>query len=204
MSEFEMILEATEHQKEIESTRVGGFGGSDAKVFANIYKKGLFLLSKADTRRIAVAMGTVPADPHEDSVYTINGHRFEAEVAEYLGQFLSGVEKEKVLEKPYAKNFRTFAHADYYLDGTVYECKFYTKDTTEEAAKKVKEQLQWYYLMGAKEVILVHGTGTHEPYHVETINVQRIPRNESMVNELRAGVQKLDKAINQGYKPIIF
>ena len=47
-----------QHQMEIENTRVGGFGGSDAALFLRIAKKGgVEGLSNTDLYRIAVAMG---------------------------------------------------------------------------------------------------------------------------------------------------
>ena len=49
---------------EIENTRVGGFGGSDAALFLRIAKKGgVDGLSNTDLYRIAVAMGIKPYVP---------------------------------------------------------------------------------------------------------------------------------------------
>ena len=45
------------HQQEIESTRRGGFGGSDAKMIYKIGLKGIESLNNTDKIRIAVAKG---------------------------------------------------------------------------------------------------------------------------------------------------
>ena len=56
--------ELKNHQQEIENTRVGGFGGSDAALFLRIAKKGgVEDLSNTDLYRIAVAMGISPYVP---------------------------------------------------------------------------------------------------------------------------------------------
>ena len=57
-------MEEIKHQQEIQSTRVGGFGGSDAAMFLRIAKKGgVEGLSNTDLYRIAVAMGIKPYVP---------------------------------------------------------------------------------------------------------------------------------------------
>ena len=48
------------HQKEIEQSRIGGFGGSDAKMFYKVGLKGMSALSATDMKRIAAAKGLQP------------------------------------------------------------------------------------------------------------------------------------------------
>ena len=71
-------LEQQQHQQEIESTRVGGFGGSDAAMFLRIAKRGgVDGLSNTDLYRIAVAMGIKPYAPVPVTEAMQAGHTFE-------------------------------------------------------------------------------------------------------------------------------
>ena len=71
-------LEQQQHQMEIETSRVGGFGGSDAALFLRIAKKGgVEGLSNTDLYRIAVAMGIKPYVPVSPTEAMQNGHIFE-------------------------------------------------------------------------------------------------------------------------------
>ena len=70
--------ELKNHQQEIEATRVGGFGGSDAAMFLRIAKKGgVDGLSNTDLYRIAVAMGIKPYVPVPVTEAMQNGHTFD-------------------------------------------------------------------------------------------------------------------------------
>ena len=74
-----------QHQQEIENTRVGGFGGSDAALFLRIAKKGgVDGLSNTDLYRIAVAMGIKPYAPVPVTEAMQAGHTFEDSYARYL------------------------------------------------------------------------------------------------------------------------
>ena len=48
------------HKTEIITSRKGGFGGSDAKMFLKVGKNGIESLSETDKMRIAVALGQIP------------------------------------------------------------------------------------------------------------------------------------------------
>ena len=50
-------MTTTAHIEEIETTRIGGFGGSDAAMFYKIGLKGLSALTNSDKKRIRVAKG---------------------------------------------------------------------------------------------------------------------------------------------------
>ena len=170
-------LEQQQHQMEIETTRVGGFGGSDAAMFLRIAKKGgVEGLSNTDLYRIAVAMGIKPYVPVPVTEAMQNGHIFEDSYARYLDAQGKPYEREvKLMAKKQPKNFKIFAHADFTFDGKVYktnntfifvhECKFIQDQATtiEEVAKNYQAQLQWYYLMGAEYVDLIRGYG--DPNH---------------------------------------
>ena len=50
-------MTTTTHKNEIEVTRVGGFGGSDASLFYRVGLRGLSALNNTDKKRIRVAKG---------------------------------------------------------------------------------------------------------------------------------------------------
>ena len=49
------LMKTIQHKNEIEGTRVGGFGGSGAKMFYKIGLIGLSALNNSDKKRIRVA-----------------------------------------------------------------------------------------------------------------------------------------------------
>lgn len=187
----------TTHDNEILTTRVGGFGGSDAAMFLKIGLKGLSALSESDKRRIAVALGQVDYIPVRQTIEMEAGHLFENAMAN--GE-LQRYEREKMLTgtSVQPKNFRIFAHADFSNEsGHVVECKF-SKSETVEVLNRYKAQLQWYYMLGAKKVTLLHGTGQANPFyqngieidHVEQVDID--PQSE-IINALLHGINLIDE-----------
>lgn len=196
------------HQEEIQATRVGGFGGSDAKIFASIAKKGLENIGQTYLRRIAVAMGLAEYQAIPQTEAMAKGHEFEdrLELTYACLPETMQLERETKLElgeywfSP--KNFKIFAHADFYIksEKKVLESKYIENidTTTFEVAEKYKYQLQWYYLLGAESVTLVRGYG--EEMQVEEME---IVVDNAIINELIAGIVELDKAISNGWQPTL-
>ena len=203
---------------EIETSRVGGFGGSDAAMFLRIAKKGgVEGLSNTDLYRIAVAMGIKPYVPVPVTEAMNNGHIFEDSYARMLKD--SGVNFDREVKimphKLQMQNFAIFAHADFilythegryynsadYFDA-VHECKFIADEgrCIEEVAKTYEAQLQWYYMLNVEYVDLIRGYG--DPTHP---NIQRIAieEDETIVEQLLQGIQLLDDAIEHGWVPEI-
>ena len=109
-----------QHQMEIETTRVGGFGGSDAALFLRIAKKGgVEGLSNTDLYRIAVAMGIKPYVPVPVTEAMQNGHIFEDSYERILKDSgITSYEREvKLVAECQPKNFKIFAHADFLING---------------------------------------------------------------------------------------
>ena len=199
---------------EIENTRIGGFGGSDAAMFLRIAKKGgVDGLSNTDLYRIAVAMGIKPYVPVPVTEAMNNGHIFEDSYARYLDAQGKPYQREvKLLAKKQPKNFKIFAHADFTFDGKVYktndtfifvhECKFIQDQATtiEEVAKNYQAQLQWYYLLGAEYVDLIRGYG--DPNHPK-MEIFEVDEDEEIINQLKEGIRLLDDAIEHGWVPEI-
>jgi hypothetical protein len=194
-------LEAIQHQNEIERTRVGGFGGSDAKMFYKIGMRGLSALSNSDKKRIRVAKGIDEYKPVFQTEAMRKGHEFEDW---YWENHLSEKGRELYQREVKicgfgARNFGTFAHADLYYTQSkiVEELKFLQYPNTAAAEAQYMAQLQWYYMLGVKKVRLIVGDsndydlmkGEHSGVNVNTVV---IARNEEFIETLRAGIKLLD------------
>lgn len=197
-----------QHQEEIQATRVGGFGGSDAKIFASIAKKGLENIGQTYLRRIAVAMGLQEYQPILQTEAMAKGHEFEDRLELNYSALPETMQPEREVKLELGKfwfspkNFKIFAHADFCLknEKKVFEAKFIedANTTTSEVAEKYKYQLQWYYLLGAEAVTLVRGYG--EEMRVEEMEIEE---DNVIINELIAGIVALDKAISNGWQPTL-
>ena len=207
--------EIKSHQMEIESTRVGGFGGSDAALFLRIAKKGgVEGLSNTDLYRIAVAMGIKPYVPVSPTEAMQNGHIFEDSYEKMLKD--SGINFDREVKimphKLQMQNFAIFAHADFvfytyegnsadYFDA-VHECKFIADEekSADDVAETYKAQLQWYYMLGVENVNLIRGYG--DPNHPSTQDLI-IDEDENIIDNLKLGIRLLDEAISDGWVPEI-
>ena len=195
--------QAQKHAQEIQKTRVGGLGGSDAAIVYKIGLNGMGALTVTDMRRLAVMTGKAEQVDFGGNAYTNAGHMFEDYAEKALPFGACGYEREKVLEAQLAHNFKTFAHADFVtgeMHDAVIECKF-VQDTTANTISKYYAQLQWYYMLGARTVALYHGTGTADPFEVETGELVPIERDETAIKILLAGIKTLDEALAKGWEP---
>ena len=193
------------HQQEIETSRVGGFGGSDAALFLRIAKKGgVEDLSNTDLYRIAVAMGIKPYAPVSPTEAMQNGHIFEDSYERMLKDSGTTFEREvKLVAECQPTNFHIFAHADFITDNNyVEECKFIqdNEKTADDVAKTYEAQLQWYYMLGVECVDLVRGYGNPEYPIIQHI---AIDEDENIIDKLNLGIQILDEAISDGWVPEI-
>lgn len=202
-NEFAAQVAASEkaqaHAQEIKETRVGGLGGSDAAILHKIGLNGLSALSMTDQKRLAIMVGTLEQSDWNGNAYTNAGHAFE----DWSAKYING-EREVYMSAELARNFKTFAHADF-IDtadsaNPVIECKFVQMQTN-QVINKYYSQLQWYYLLGAKKVLLFHGTGTAEPFDVEETFLRKIERDEAEIDILRNGIKVLDEALSNGWRP---
>ena len=205
--------ELKNHQQEIENTRVGGFGGSDAALFLRIAKKGgVEGLSNTDLYRIAVAIGIKPYVPVPVTEAMQNGHIFEDSYEKMLKD--SGVNFDREVKimphKLQMQNFAIFAHADFvfytynsadYFDA-VHECKFIADEgrCIEEVAKTYEAQLQWYYMLGVENVNLIRGYGDPNNPSIQDLIIDE---DENIIDALKLGIRLLDEAISDGWVPEI-
>ena len=180
------------HQQEIAATRVGFLGGSDAALVYNVTECGVEGLSNTDIKRLKVLFGCMPPADWGGNAYTKAGHDFEDFVSDFLPTYMGvQAEREKVMHGTQYKNFATQAHADFYADGVVYECKCVGKKTTEKVEKDYYAQLQWYYMLGAQMVYLVHGCSA-----TEIVDIVPIERNEGYIAMLQNGCEMIDGAVD--------
>lgn len=192
---------AQKHAQEIQQTRIGGLGGSDATLILKIGESGLAALSATDHKRLCIMMGKTEPDNWAGNAFTNAGHLFEDWAEQNIPWGDKGYEREKILSQPLARNFKVFAHADFVEFGEVVtECKF-VQGTTQNCATKYAAQLQWYYMLGAKDVVLFHGSGTADPFEVWETNTLPIARDEQIITYLLAGIKTLDEAISGGWEP---
>ena len=199
--ELDKSIEAIEHQNEIERTRTGGFGGSDAKMFYKIGLKGLSTLSNSDKKRIRVAKGIDEYKPIFQTEAMRKGHEFE----DWYYSKIDSIEN-KIIKREFkicsfdARNFDTFAHADLYdtQSKIVEELKFLQDPNIAVAEAQYMAQLQWYYMLGVRDVWLTVGdsgyhylmNGEYSGVHVNSVVVSR---DEDFIETLRGGVNILDE-----------
>lgn len=198
---------AQAHAQEIKQTRVGGLGGSDAAMVLRIAERGLAGLTATDMRRLCVMIGTAE-QPQFETPYTNAGHAFE-EYAEQVLPLGETYQREAYMTKPLADQFKTFAHADFVADmkdengnecAVVIECKYVQKPTA-KVIETYFAQLQWYYMLGAKEVHLYHGTGAVDPFCVEECVLVPVERDDNTVEMLLQGIKILNDAMRDGWTP---
>lgn len=188
-----------QHSKEIENTRVGGFGGSDAAIFYKVGLNGLSALTATDKKRIRVAKGIEPYEPIPATPAMQRGHDFEDWFASsdneeglHASAADMGFQREKKIQRQLAKNFDTFAHADFYQEGAAYELKCVKQP--EQAILTYHSQLQWYYAIGVERVLLI--TQDSSKAFGDGMQIVEIGRDEEAIAILLAGVQMIDEAWN--------
>ena len=178
-------------KNEIERTRVGGFGGSDAAMFYRVGLKGIEALTDTDKRRIAVALGQVEFEPIPTNAAMEGGNAFEAYLATH---HFPEMENNGLLEADFQpRNFRIFAHADFVLwvddsHFTVVEAK-YTGASLVDTKQTYMPQLQWYYLLGADEVELAKGT---QGLPFKKFSCSPVYRNQNIIDTLHRGIDTID------------
>ena len=176
----------TTHKQEIEVTRVGGFGGSDAAMFYRIGLKGLSAITNSDKKRIRVAKGMDEYKPIPMNDAMQRGHDFEDWYSENYQS--AAMERERKFTRDLAKNFNTFFHADF-SDTFIYELK--STSNTDDVLATYEAQLQWQHMISAMPVYIVISDSSL-PFEncSEPIKVKR---NERIIEILQNGIRLLDE-----------
>lgn len=181
------------HNEEIRSTRVGGFGGSDAAMVLSIAKaiEAGEKLNTTQRHRLNQSKG-LELVPQFSNADTEAGHRFEDDVAGILKEWT----REQVIydkKGDLYENFKVFAHADFYLTNTnsVKECKWTRTLNLDGLLERYQPQLQWYYMLGAHAVSLAYCIVNAESGEEDRGCVD-VPRDDAMINDLRCALRLID------------
>ena len=205
MNDFDKLTYEQQHAKEIQSSRFGWFGGSDAKMLLDVYLKRRDFMTMSNTQRgrFNMLMGWSTRYGEFDTPCIRGGHAFEDYMQDKIcglqnAQGISGtLEREKVLRGDLYHYFGTMAHADYVIGERVFELKYIYNTPTEKVAERYECQLQWYYMLGAKDVVLVHGEGCAEPFQCFRVHEWYVPRDEEMIAALREACEWADYVIEK-------
>jgi hypothetical protein len=183
-------MQRDKHTQEIEATRIGGFGGSDAKLFYKIGLKGIESLSNTDKKRIRVAKGIDERHSISDTPAMAKGRAFE----DWYAERVPHLRREDKIQKIYTKKFKTFAHCDFmdYIANEVEELK--CLESPSLAEHHYMHQLQWYYLLGASGVKLTVCDSTFETFEEGLQETIMIARDEQYIATLLKGIKLLSEA----------
>ena len=180
-------MTTTAHKQEIEVTRVGGFGGSDASLFYRVGLRGLSALNNTDKKRIRVAKGMDEYKSIQMNDAMQRGHDFEDFYE--MSESTSLMSREVLFSTELAKNFKTFFHADFSDKYYVYELK--CVQNPDNVEKDYEAQLQWQAMVSGMKVCLVvcDSSKRFEDYN-EPIE---IIRDENVINILKNGIRLIDE-----------
>ena len=203
MNAFYQLTNAHTHAQEITGSRFGWFGGSDAKTLLDVYlKRRTFdTMSNTQRNRFEVLMGWQPTPSSFETPATRGGHAFEDYMQDKITSLQNAItgtlERERFLMGAQYNYFGTMAHADYVIGERVFELKYIYNTPTAKVAERYKCQLQWYYMLGAKDVVLVHGEGCAEPFQCFRVHEWYVPRDEGLIAALREACDWADFVIDK-------
>ena len=203
MNAFDQLTNANTHAHEITGSRFGWFGGSDAKTLLDVYlkRRDFATMSNTQRNRFEVLMGWQPTPSSFETPATRGGHAFEDYMQDKIKSLQNAVkgtmEREKVLRGDLYHYFGTMAHADYVIGERVFELKYIYNTPTEKVAERYECQLQWYYMLGADAVVLVHGEGCAEPFQCFRVHEWYVPRDEEMIASLKEACEWADYVIDK-------
>lgn len=183
------------HQQKIEESRVGGFGGSDAKMFYKIGLNGLSALSNTDKLRIRVAKGIDEYKPIMQTEAMQRGHDFEDWFAEkFMDEAIDGYKREYRVEpeNKLAINFDIFAHADFYHVEKRWVIELKCVSDVDAVQENYMSQLQWYYMLGCKRVGLTVCDSKFDDFYDGLQDPVDIEPNENYIDILKHGIKLLD------------
>lgn len=186
------------HQQKIEKSRVGGFGGSDAKMFYKIGLNGLSALSNTDKMRIRVAKGIDEYKPIMQTEAMQKGHDFEDWYADWwedcFGGAIRDFKREHKVETDVkmALNFNVFAHADFYSIEYRRAIELKCVSDVVKVHNDYMAQLQWYYMLGCKTVVLIVCDSKFDDFYDGLQDPAEVEKNKHYIETLRHGIKLLD------------
>lgn len=203
MNAFDQLTNAQTHAQEITGSRFGWFGGSDAKMLLDVYlkRRDFDTMSNTQRNRFEVLIGWQHTPSSFETPATRGGHAFEDYMQNKIESMQNAIngtlEREKVLRGDLYHYFGTMAHADYVIGERVFELKYIYNTPTAKVAERYECQLQWYYMLGAKDVVLVHGEGCAEPFQCFRVHEWYVPRDEDMIDALCEACEWADFVIKK-------
>lgn len=182
------------HQQEIEKSRVGGFGGSDAKMFYKIGLNGLSALSNTDKMRIRVAKGIDEYKPIMQTEAMQKGHDFEDWFAEEFGGSIRDLKREYKVEPDVkmAINFNVFAHADFCNIKNKWVIELKCVSDVDAVQENYMSQLQWYFMLGCRGVGLIVCDSRFDDFDDGLQDPIEVEKNQNYIETLRHGIKLLD------------
>ena len=182
------------HQQEIESSRIGGFGGSDAKMLYKIGLNGLSALSNTDKMRIRVAKGIDDYKPIMQTEAMQKGHDFEDWFAEEFSEAMIGTTREYRVEPDVkmARNFNVFAHADFFNIKAKSAIELKCVSNIDTVQDDYMAQLQWYFMLGCRIVGLVICDSRFHYFAGGLKDAIKINPDENYIETLKHGIKLLD------------
>lgn len=190
----QVVSEQELHQQKIEQSRIGGFGGSDAKMFYKIGLNGLSALSNTDKMRIRVAKGIDQYKPIMQTDAMQKGHNFEDWFAEEMDDVLEGFIREYRVEPEsvFATNFDIFVHADFYKIKNKWVIELKCVSDIGKVHNDYMAQLQWYYMLGCKRVGLIVCDSKFDNFGDGLQKTVGVTPNENYIETLKHGIKLLD------------
>lgn len=186
-----------QHDFEIRSSRALGFGGSDAAMVLAIGKKIAEgqPLTTTMKKRLRILKGLDPIPESFSTPDTESGYNFENEVADKLTKNGFSYEREAMLELYKQYGFKVFAHADFWQSRTetVVECKWTRSMSFEQLKQTYMPQLQWYYMIGVKQVILL-ACVDNEGMRVNHKEI--IPIDKTIIDALKHSLNLIDEELD--------
>lgn len=181
------------HQQKIEQSRVGGFGGSDAKMFYKIGLNGLSALSNTDKMRIRVAKGIDEYKPIPQTEAMQKGHDFEDWIEEEVAAYMIAMKEYRVEpESSLAINFNVFAHADFYGMKDKWAIELKCVSNVDTVLDDYMAQLQWYFMLGCRRVGLVVCDSKFDNFDDGLQEPVEVKADENYIKTLLHGIKLLD------------
>jgi hypothetical protein len=180
-----------EYKQEIEATRIGCLGSSDAKMVAQIATLGN--VPKSAYERLAVLKGLKDKGGHPYTEAMRFGDRIENEIFAYLNLNNDKLQSNPLWEsKKYAgRNFKCISHPDYVYENHdekciyVYEVKA-SKFTSQQVRQEYRCQLYWHHLLAMEREKALGRGWRHKLFlvHYNSLGIEDFDAHEFDVDRL--------------------
>lgn len=194
-----------DYKQEIEQTRIGALGSSDAALVYHIAEVGFDNISDTERYRLAVLTGQAERVDYKTAAMAL-GDTIEGVIYDIIRKNYPQAKSNPLHEVPEMARFYGVGiinHIDVEVeeDSRVrwYEIKASKFDTNEVYAKYYA-QLQWHYMMMDKitadgidkKLYLVHyKTDVTEQFDAQNLTVQEVERDEEFISQFYAGLMIL-------------